>query len=134
MSATEESAEIKLQMMAIVRNKSHKKVIHRKKLSMFQHNPPIKMAAILLSLPRRRTTKPAATQEEEEEEDSKMEEPAMSVVISEPDKDVTTQEANAQTEGRESPVGNADVFCRESRESCRNHRRRVNRLGCSTDI
>lgn len=51
---------------------------------------------------------PAATQEEEEE-DSKMEEPAMSVVISEPDKDVTTQEANAQTEGRESPVGNADV-------------------------
>lgn len=42
-----------------------------------------------------------------QEEDSKMDEPAMSVVISEPDKDVTTQEANAQTEGRESPVGDA---------------------------
>lgn len=40
-----------------------------------------------------------------EEEDSKVEETAMSVVISEPDKDVKTQEANAQTEGRESPVG-----------------------------
>lgn len=40
-----------------------------------------------------------------EGEDSKEEEPAMSVVISEPDKDVKTQEANAQTEGRESPVG-----------------------------
>ncbi|XP_073252451.1 IQ motif and ubiquitin-like domain-containing protein [Porites lutea] len=33
------------------------------------------------------------------------EETAMSVVISEPDKNVETQEANAQTEGRESPVG-----------------------------
>ena len=40
-----------------------------------------------------------------QEEESKVDEPAMSVVISEPDKDVTTQEANAQTEGRESPVG-----------------------------
>ena len=38
------------------------------------------------------------------------EETAMSVVISEPDKNVETQEANAQTEGRESPVGkDADV-------------------------
>lgn len=43
-----------------------------------------------------------------QEEDSKMDEPAMSVVISEPDKNVTTQEANAQTEGRESPVGNVE--------------------------
>lgn len=40
-----------------------------------------------------------------EGEDSKAEETTMSVVISEPDKDVKTQEANAQTEGRESPVG-----------------------------
>ena len=38
---------------------------------------------------------------------SEKDEPAMSVVISEPDKDVTTQEANAQTEGRASPIGNA---------------------------
>lgn len=44
-----------------------------------------------------------------QEEDSKMDEPAMSVVISEPDKNVTIQEANAQTEGRESPVGNVGV-------------------------
>ena len=37
-------------------------------------------------------------------------ETAMSVVFSEPDKNVETQEANAQTEGRESPVGkDADV-------------------------
>lgn len=42
-----------------------------------------------------------------QKEDPKMDEPAMSVVISEPDKDVVTQEANAQTEGRESPIGNA---------------------------
>ena len=48
-------------------------------------------------------------EEKTQEEDPKMEEPAMSVVISEPDKDVKTQEANAQTEGRESPVGEADV-------------------------
>ena len=48
--------------------------------------------------------------EEKTEEDSrKMEEAPMSVVISEPDKDVETQESNAQTEGRESPVGDADV-------------------------
>lgn len=48
--------------------------------------------------------------EEKTEEDSrKMEETPMSVVISEPDKDVETQESNAQTEGRESPVGDADV-------------------------
>lgn len=40
-----------------------------------------------------------------EGEDSKAEETTMSVVISEPDKDVKMQEANAQTEGRESPVG-----------------------------
>ena len=40
-----------------------------------------------------------------EGEGSKAEETTMSVVISEPDKDVKTQEANAQTEGRESPVG-----------------------------
>ena len=39
-----------------------------------------------------------------QKEDPKMDEPAMSVVISEPDKDVVTQEANAQTEG---PIGNA---------------------------
>lgn len=39
------------------------------------------------------------------EEGVKAEEQVMSVVISEPDKDVKTQEANAQTEGRESPVG-----------------------------
>lgn len=44
-----------------------------------------------------------------QKEDPKMDEPAMSVVISEPDKDVVTQEANAQTEGRESPIGNAGV-------------------------
>lgn len=48
-------------------------------------------------------------EEKTQEEDPKMEEPAMSVVISEPDKDVKTQEANAQTEGRESPVGESDV-------------------------
>ena len=41
-----------------------------------------------------------------QKEDPKVDEPAMSVVISEPDKDVVTQEANAQTEGRESPIGN----------------------------
>lgn len=42
-----------------------------------------------------------------QKEDPTIVEPAMSVVISEPEKDIVTQEANAQTEGRESPIGNA---------------------------
>lgn len=42
-----------------------------------------------------------------QKEDPTIAEPAMSVVISEPEKDIVTQEANAQTEGRESPIGNA---------------------------
>ena len=49
----------------------------------------------------------APEEQQSQKEDPKMDEPAMSVVISEPDKDVVTQEANAQTEGRESPIGNA---------------------------
>ena len=49
----------------------------------------------------------APEEQQSQKEDPKMDEPAMSVVISEPDKDVITQEANAQTEGRESPIGNA---------------------------
>ena len=47
------------------------------------------------------------SQASQKEDPTDMDEPAMSVVISEPDKDVATQEANAQTEGRESPIGNA---------------------------
>ena len=42
-----------------------------------------------------------------QKEDPTIVEPAMSVIISEPEKDIVTQEANAQTEGRESPIGNA---------------------------
>lgn len=53
--------------------------------------------------------KETPVEEKTEENSRKMEETHMSVVISEPDKDVETQESNAQTEGRESPVGDADV-------------------------
>ena len=53
--------------------------------------------------------KETPVEEKTEENSRKMEETPMSVVISEPDKDVETQESNAQTEGRESPVGDADV-------------------------
>jgi len=45
--------------------------------------------------------------EEQRSPAGQKEDPAMSVVISEPDKDVVTQEANAQTEGRGSPIWNA---------------------------
>lgn len=51
---------------------------------------------------------PEEREEKEEQQGTPVEEAeetAMSVVISEPDKNVETQEANAQTEGRESPVG-----------------------------
>lgn len=51
----------------------------------------------------------AVEEKTDHEEDGRtMEETPLSVVISEPDKDVKTQESNAQTEGRESPLGEAD--------------------------